>query len=44
MLLEKFLRFRKDRKMRLKRIDQVVEQVKRILESEDQKLILMVRR
>ena len=35
--------FKKDRKARIRRMDVVAEQVKKVLQEADQKLILMVR-
>lgn len=44
MLLPKFISQRKEKRVnRVKRVDVVTEQVKKLLTMEDQKLILMVR-
>lgn len=35
--------FKRDRKVRTRRVDVITEQVKKVLQTADQKLILMVR-
>lgn len=35
--------FRRDKRVRVRRVDVVAEQVKKVLQEENQKLILMVR-
>lgn len=43
MFLHKISLGKKDRRAKVKRVDVVAEQVKKVLQESDQKLILMVR-